>query len=141
MTSLDFLLGLKGPELDHSWANDDIVSDRVISQGAQNILGTVCHAVYDGLDAIVVFVIPDFNHFVRSKTNQVISFFVNVEIRNWSVMAVKLIKLLKGVRLPEDDVTLFATTCHLLMLNWVNEAVDAFLMKIKSSLLAIGKSG
>ena len=31
MTSFDFLLGLEGPELDHSWANDDIVGDWVIS--------------------------------------------------------------------------------------------------------------
>ena len=30
MTSLDFLLGLEGPELDLSWANNDIVGDRVI---------------------------------------------------------------------------------------------------------------
>ena len=140
MTCLDFLLGLEGPELDTSWAYDDIVSDWVISQGAQNILRTVRHAVYDGLDAIVVFVIPNFNHFVRAKTNEVISFFINVEIGNWSVMAVKLVKLLKSVRLPEDDMTFFSTTCNLFVLNWVDKAVNAFLVKVKSSFWDIGQS-
>ena len=141
MTCLDLLLGLERPKLDHSWANDDIVGNRVISERAQNVIRTVSHTVYNRLDALVAFVIPDLHHFIRAKTDQVIPFFVDVQVRDRSVMSVKLVKLLKGVGLPEDDVTLFAAACHLLMLNWVNETINALLMKVKSPLLAIGKGG
>ena len=82
MTRFDLLLGLEGPELDHSRANDDVACDRVVSQRAQNIFRTVCHTVYNRLDAIVVLVVPDLHYLVCAKTDQVISIFVNVEVRD-----------------------------------------------------------
>ena len=48
-------------------------------------------------------------------------------------MAVKLVKLLKSVGLPKDDMPLFTTTSDLFVLYRVNKAVNAFLVKIKSS--------
>ena len=43
------------------------------------------------------------------------------------------------VRLPQNDMALFSTTGHLLVLHGVDEAVDALLVEVESLLSLIGQ--
>lgn len=78
MTSLNLLLGLKGPELDDNGADEDVVSDWVICQCTQDILRSVSHAVNNRLDALIVARVPDFDHFVCAQTDQMVTLLIDV---------------------------------------------------------------
>ena len=110
MASLDLLLSLEGPELDRSCADDYIVSERVEFQRTQDVFRTVCCAVNNRLDALKTNNIPDLYDLVRTKTNEMISFFIDIEFGHRSVMTIELVQLLNTVGLPNDNVTLFTAT-------------------------------
>ena len=137
MTSLDLLLGLEGPELDDDGADEDVVSDRVISQSTQDILRSVRHAVNDRLDALIVARVPDFDHFVCAQTDQMVTLLIDVQMTDRCVMAIEVRKLLQSVGLPQNDMALLAAARHLFMLHRVDKAVDALLMEVECALLAV----
>ena len=128
MTCLDLLLSLEGPELDRSRAHDYIVSERVKFQSAEDVFGTVSRAVNNRLDALKTNNIPDLYDLVCTKTNEMVSIFIDIEFGHRSVMTIELVQLLDTVGLPDDDMTLFTTTGHQLLLFRVNKGVDTFLM-------------
>jgi len=80
VTSLDLLLGLERPELDLNRADEDVMSDRVVGEGSEDILRAVSLAVDDGLNALIVPSIPDFDDLIGAETNQVIPFLVDVQM-------------------------------------------------------------
>jgi len=128
VTSFDFLLSLEWPELDLNGAHNDVVSYRFVPESTENILRTISDSVNDGLNALVVSRIPDLDNFVCSERDQVISLLVDVKMRHRCVMSIQVRQLLKRVRLPEDDMPFFSTTCDLLMLDRVDKTVDTLLM-------------
>ena len=77
------------PELNCSWADDDIVSDRFISQRVQNIR-SVYLAVMNRLDALEANDIPDFNYLVSANTNKMVSFFIKIKLDHSSVVTIEL---------------------------------------------------
>lgn len=80
MTRLDFLLGLEGPEFNRDGAYDDVVGDWVVSESIQDVVGAVDHSIDDGLNALVVSCVPNLNHLVCTKTDQMISLFIDVKM-------------------------------------------------------------
>ena len=94
MAWFNLFLSCKRPELDRSWADDDIVCERVISQRAQRVVRAVHLAVSNRLDAFEANEIPNFDNLVRTKTNEMVSFFVEIEFDYSSVVTIELDKLL-----------------------------------------------
>ena len=113
------------------------MSNWIVVQCRQDVFRTVSHPVNDVLYALVALSVPNLYNLICSKTDEMVSLFVDIEVANRSVMAVKVSELLQSVRLPEDDVALFTTTGNLLVLLRVNEAIDTLLMQIKRSFLSI----
>ena len=128
MTCLDLLLSLEGPELDRSRAHDYIVSERVEFQRTEDVFWAVCCAVNNRLDALKTNNIPDLYDLVCTKTNKMISFFIDIEFGHRSGMTIELVQLLDTVRLPDDYVTLFTTAGHQLLFFRVHKGVDTLLM-------------
>ena len=139
MTCLDLFLRLEGPELDCDRADNNVVRDGVVLECTQDVLRSVRHPINDGLNTLVMPRVPDFNHLVGAKTDQMISILVDVQVTHRRVMPVQIGKLLESIGLPEDDMALLATTCDLLMLDRIDETVDAFLMQIERAFLSIVK--
>ena len=131
MTGLDLLLGLERPEHDVDRADDDIVGDRVVGEGRENILGAISLAVDYGLNALVMPSIPDLDDLVCAETNQVVPLLVDVQMGHARVVAVQVGQLLECIRLPENDVALLTTASNLLVLDRVDEAVYTLLMQVE----------
>ena len=72
--------------------------------------------------------VPDNDNLVSAKTDQVVSFLVDVEALDGGIVTVKVSQLLDCVRFPEDNVTLLTAGSYLLVLGRVNKAIDALLV-------------
>ena len=80
MTCLDLFLCLERPEIDFSTAYNNIVRHLIVVECSQDWFGSVEEAVNDSLDANVGPRVPDFDNFIGSKTDQMITLFVDVEV-------------------------------------------------------------
>ena len=60
-----------------------------------------------------------------------IPLLIDVEVAHGSVMTIEVGQLLQSVRFPENNVALLSATGHLLVLDGVDEAVDALLMQVE----------
>ena len=89
MACFYLFLSCERPELDRSWADNDILSDRFIPQRVQYIR-SVWLAVMNRLDALVANDIPDFDYLVRANTNKMVSFFVKIDFNHGSVVTIQL---------------------------------------------------
>ena len=69
MTCLDFLLCFEWPELDGNGADDDVVSNGVVSERTQDIFRSVGDSVNDGLLTLIVFGVPDLDDLVGAETD------------------------------------------------------------------------
>lgn len=112
MRGLDLLLSLEEPQVELTRAKQDVVSVLVEDQGRQTIFWTVADLVEDRLDADVVTGVPDANHFVRAKGDQVVSVFVESEVLNTCGVAIEVTESMSGKWIPHDDVSFFSATCN-----------------------------
>lgn len=140
MTCLTFLLGLERPKLDRNGSDNNVARHCIVEKSAQDVLRAVGRAIVDPLDDLIVERVPDYDNLVGSQADQVVSFLVDVEALDGSIVTVKVSQLLDCVRFPEDNVTLLTATSHLLVLGRVNKAIDALLVQVERFLF-VGQVG
>ena len=88
VTSFYFFLCFERPKFDNDRADYYVVGDRVVSQGTQDILRAISDSINNGLNALVVSCVPNLDHLIGSKTDQVVALFVDVKVRYWSIVSV-----------------------------------------------------
>ena len=81
VTSFYFFLCFERPKFDNDRANYYVVGDRVVSQSTQNILWTISDSINNGLNALVMSCVPNLDHLIGAKTDQVVALFVDVKVR------------------------------------------------------------
>ena len=131
MTGFDFFLCLEGPKFDPDRTHDDMRRHRVVLQCTQDVLWAVSNTINNRLNALIVSCVPNLDHLVRAKTDQMVPVLIDVKVRDRGVMTVQMGQLLKRVGLPKDNVTLHTATRNLFVLDRVHKAVDSFEMQVE----------
>ena len=78
MTCLDFFLSLKGPEINFSTADNDIMGHNVVMKGSKNRFWSIRESISDYLKTMVICCVPNPDDFVCTQTNKMESFFIDI---------------------------------------------------------------
>ena len=139
MTGFDLFLGSERPEVDFPAADNDVVGHLVVVERGQDGLRSVEESINYILDAHVGPCVPDFDDFVSAETDQVITLFVDVEVRDGGVVAVQVSESAQSEWLPQNDVSLFTAAGHESVFRRVDKCVHSLLMQIECPVLFISQ--
>ena len=90
MARLNLLLCLEGPEFETNGRDYDALRHDIKLHGREGILWPVGHTINNGLDAFICQIVPNLDHFVRAKTDQVVALFVDLEACDGRIMTIQV---------------------------------------------------
>ena len=125
------------PEINFSWAKEDVICSLVKVKESQPVLWSVAYLVKDSLDASVSSDVPNLEDFVSTETDQVVSVLIDCQVLHRSIVTIEVRQSSKSKRIPHDNVTLLSATCYESVLWGVDEGVHSLLMQIEGLVLLV----
>ena len=124
-------MGLEEPEVDLARAKQDMIGLRFENEGCQVIIRSVADLVDNCLNVRVGSNIPNFDHFVGAKRDQMVSLLVDCQVLHRGVVTVQVRENTECEGVPHNDVPLFTAGSNETMSVTVHERVDTFLVQVE----------